>query len=417
VGPPIFFKEEKPDAGNTKTTGATRRIYFKRVHTERLHSFSLCAVKTLKISDMVGIINKISPQFLAESWDNPGLQVGDPKGEVSRIMIALDASQLTVAEAISSKCQLLITHHPLIFKPLKSISAETPTGSSVYSAVKNDLSIVSMHTNYDVACDGLNDELAVRLGLCDFVPLQSQTLQQLVKLVVLVPVDHLERVREAMFAHAESLGDYKECSFSAAGEGTFTPLPGANPFIGNVGQREKVDEFRLELLLTRENVARAVKTLMAVHPYEEPAFDLYPLLNEGKTYGLGRVGKIASPTPLRVFVEQMAARLGCPKLRFVGNPAALIGKVAVCGGSGASLMRAAVRSGADVLVTGDVKYHDARDAQELGIALVDAGHFFTEKIMVEAVARRLEKSLAASGMNGIEVLRCAVEADPFQYFQ
>jgi dinuclear metal center YbgI/SA1388 family protein len=382
-----------------------------------LHSFCLYRMKIAKLSDIVGIINKIAPPGLAESWDNSGLQLGDPTADVSRIMVALDATPAVVESALASSCQLLVTHHPLIFKPQKSVSTATSQGRLIHAAIRGGLAIVSIHTSYDIASGGLNDLLAKRLGLSCCAPLRPTPDRELAKLVVFVPEGHLERVRTALFPHAESLGVYRDCSFAAAGEGTFTPLEGATPFVGTIGSLERVPERRLELLVCRSNVGRAVKALLAAHPYEEPAFDLYPLLNEGETPGLGRIGQLERPVPLADFAVQVGERLSAPGLRYVGDPAAMVKKVALCSGSGASLLREASRAGADCLVTGDVKYHDARDAEELGIALVDAGHFPSEHIMVADVGERLQLMLATAGYPDCEVLSCRVEYDPFKQCQ
>lgn len=371
-------------------------------------------MKIPKTSDIAGIINKIAPVALAESWDNPGLQVGDPAAEVHRIMVALDPTPDVVNSAVAASCQLLVTHHPLIFKPLKSISTATPQGDLIHAAIKAGLSIVSMHTNYDIATGGLNDLLADKIGLPAAVPLQISTARELAKLVVFVPASHLEEVRSALFPHARSLGNYRDCSFAAGGEGTFLPLNGAEPFIGTVGARQQVSEMRLEMLVERSNLPRAIKALLAAHPYEEPAYDLYPLLNDGEKLGLGRVGRLSQAMSLADYAGQVRTVLSAPGLRYVGDPAARISKVALCSGSGASLLREAVRAGADVLVTGDVKYHEARNAEDLGIALIDAGHFPTEIIMVDAIAERLSRALDQAGCNDCQVLPCRVEYDPFK---
>lgn len=370
-------------------------------------------MKMPKTSDLLGIINKIAPTSLAEGWDNPGLQIGDPGADVSRIMVALDATPEVVASAIASSCQLLVTHHPLIFKPLKSISAATSQGSLIHDAIRAGLSIVSMHTNYDIASGGLNDLLAKKIGLTDCVPLQLTASQELIKLVVFVPADHIEHIKSALFPYAEALGNYCNCSFAAAGEGTFTPLEGAAPFSGAVGVPQKVSEQRFELLLERKNLPRAIKALLAAHPYEEPAYDIYPLLNEGEKLGLGRIGRLPDKVPLADFARLIKESLSSPALRYVGDPTAILSKVALCSGSGASLLREASRAGADVLVTGDVKYHEARDAQDLGIALIDAGHFPTEIIMVAEMTRQINSALCTAGYKGFEVMPCRVEKDPF----
>ncbi len=370
-----------------------------------------------KLSDIVGIIGKMAAPGLAESWDNSGLQVGDPAAEINRIMVSLDASPSVVESAIALGCQLLVTHHPLIFKPQKSISSSTPLGRIIHKAISSGLAIFSMHTNYDIAENGLNDVLAARLGLTGCLPLQITSEQELLKLVVFVPEGSLEDVRRVLFPYTENIGAYQDCSFSTSGEGTFTPQNGAKPFIGAVGEAEHTSEHRLELLISRPVLAKSIKALLAVHPYEEPAFDIYPLLNEGKKIGLGRVGRLEKTVSLSEFARQVGVALGMNGLRYVGNPNSQVSKVALCSGSGASLLQAAARTGADVLVTGDVKYHDARDAEDLGIALIDAGHFHTEIIMVDAVSSRLSLMLKKAGFDNCEVLPGSIESDPFKYYQ
>lgn len=371
-------------------------------------------MKTAKLSDILGIINKIAPPELAENWDNSGLQLGDPGSEIKRIMVALEPTIAAISTAISSSCQLLVTHHPLIFKPQSTISTSTPLGKAIHTAIAAGLSVVSMHTNYDSAPGGLNDLLAERIGLYATTPLKTGFRQELAKLVVFVPATHLEPVRSALFPFTLAIGNYTDCSFSSAGEGTFTPGSSATPFIGTAGVRENVAEQRLEVLLDRAMLSKALNRLFSVHPYEEPAYDIYPLLNQGINLGLGRIGKLDQPVTLKSYAVSVAHSLATQSLRYVGDPDAVIRKVALCSGSGASLLHEAVRAGADVLVTGDVKYHDARDAEALGLALIDAGHFGTEIIMAQAIKERLQQQLADSGYMTCEVITYGDEYDPFR---
>ncbi len=371
-------------------------------------------MKTPKVADIVGIINKIAPVTLAETWDNPGLQIGDPAADVSRIMVALDPTPDVVDSAIAASCQLLVTHHPLIFKPLKSISTATPHGALIQKAIRAGVSIVTLHTNYDIADGGLNDLLARKIGLSQCVPLKVTTTCELVKLVVFVPMNHLEKLRSALFPFAAIQGNYRDCSFAADGVGTFTPLDGAEPYVGEVGVLAEVPEERFELLVPRFQVSRVVKALLAAHPYEEPAFDIYPLLNDGEKLGLGRIGHLPQSLTLAEYAGQLKIVLSAPALRYVGDPTATISKVALCSGSGSSLLREAVRSGADVLVTGDVKYHEARDAEDQGLALIDAGHFPTEIIMVNEITQRLDRALVKAGYVNCQVEACRTESDPFR---
>ena len=380
-----------------------------------MHSFHFYCMTNPKLSDIAGIINKKYPFRLAEDWDNVGLQMGDITKTVTRIMVALDPLPQVIASALDHNCDLLITHHPLIFSPLRQITSSTCTGNSLLLAAQGGLALLAMHTNYDIATDGLNDLLADRIGLQQTRPLKVTSRDELVKLVVFVPEEQLVTVRSALLPHAESIGNYQDCSFSAGGEGTFLPLAGAQPTIGTIGKQEKVAEQRLELLLRREQLARAIRTLLAVHPYEEPAFDCYPLLNETAAKGLGRIGWLPEPVVLADWAEGVANQLNCETLRFVGDPGRIIHKIALCSGSGSSLLHDAVRAGADLLLTGDLKYHEARDAEAQGIALLDAGHFGTEILMVTAIQDFLGKAVAQAG-HSVEIIRAECEQDPFKTF-
>jgi dinuclear metal center YbgI/SA1388 family protein len=332
---------------------------------------------------------------------------------VVKIMVALDPLPEVLEAAIQNGCQLLVTHHPLIFSPLRQVTTTGSTGQSVTRAISAGLSIISMHTNYDIAEGGLNDLLASRIGLADLRPLKVTGRAELVKLVVFVPEDALEKVRTALLPHGLSIGNYRDCSFAASGDGTFLPIEGARPSIGEVGRLEQVAERRLELLISRDSISKVLRQLMAVHPYEEPAYDLYPLLNEGQPVGLGRIGRLAAPYSMEQYAAVVAKGLGCKQVRCSGARVDAVRKVALCSGSGASLLRDAARAGADLLVTGDVKYHDAREAEALGIGLIDAGHFATEVIMVEAVSSRLKDELAELRLEA-EVIAYGGESDPFR---
>ncbi|HEY6007060.1 MAG TPA: Nif3-like dinuclear metal center hexameric protein [Geobacteraceae bacterium] len=369
---------------------------------------------TPKVSDILGIINKLAPPRYAEEWDNVGLQVGDATSPAERIMVALDPGREAIAAAVSGDCRLLLTHHPLIFSPLKRVVATDHVGSAVALAIRHDLAVVALHTNYDIAAGGVNDLLAARLGLQSSVPLKVTGREELVKLAVFVPRSHEQQLLAALFPFCGFIGNYRDCSFRTAGIGTFTPLEGAAPFIGETGRRSEVEESRLEVLLRSEDLPAALSALRGAHPYEEPAYDLYQLLNRGTARGLGRLGVLAEATTLERFAAEVKERLGAAGVRYVGAPGRRVRKVALCGGSGASFIREALFQGADVLVTGDLKYHEARDAEALGMAVVDAGHFATERPMVEGLAVQLREQLAVRGY-GAEVLMFTGEREPFSY--
>jgi len=379
-----------------------------------LHSFLLAGNMKPRVLDIIEIIDTIAPFRLAEEWDNVGLQVGDPAAPVSRIMVSLDPGDEAIEAAVAAQCQLLLTHHPLIFRPLQTIDFADPSGALIGKALRNSLSIVSLHTNYDIAEGGVNDLLAARLGVVSTVPLSVTDIESLVKLAVFVPKGYEEKVSQALFRFSDILGNYSECSFRVEGQGTFTPLDGAAPFIGSIGIREYVEETRIEVLLRKVDVEPALAELKSVHPYEEPAVDLYPLLNNGSRKGLGRIGTLKEPLTLELFVSRIKEEFAVEGLRYVGDGSRMLERVALCGGSGSSLLRDAHAQGADVLVTGDVKYHDAHEALALGVALVDLGHFASELPMVEGLVSRLKSELRARDFVA-ELLVCTGEKDPFRY--
>jgi dinuclear metal center YbgI/SA1388 family protein len=308
--------------------------------------------------------------------------------------------------------QLLVTHHPLLFKPLRRLTPEDPVGRVVWNAVRDGVAIISAHTNLDVAAAGLNSWLAERLGLDVSEPLQDSA-GRLLKLVVYVPAGYEEALSEALFAAgAGEIGAYDQCSFRSAGTGTFRPGPGTTPFIGKSGEREAVAEFRLETVVPQRRLSKVLEKLLKAHPYEEVAYDLIPLANPRPDTGLGRIGRLALPLPLAELGARVKAALGCHSVRLTGELERPVHKLAVCGGSGAGLIQEAKRRGADVLVTGDVRYHDARLAEELGLALIDAGHFATEVLAVAGLVAALGKQAAANQWP-LEIIAYEDERDPF----
>lgn len=368
-----------------------------------------------RIQDLVGLIHRLYAPELAEDWDNVGLQVGDPGRALDRVMVALDPGLEAVEAARDAGAQALVTHHPLLFKPVKRLTPDDAVGKVLWAAVRDDVAIISAHTNLDCAVDGLNSWLAQKMGVEQAVPLQAVAGDYL-KLVVFVPVGHEDAVADALFsAGGGQIGAYDQCSFRSSGEGTFRPGPGTQPYIGTVGQREKAEEIRLETIIPKRKLLRVLEKMQKAHPYEEVAYDLLPLQNQVPGAGLGRIGRLAQQASLGEFAARVKDFLGCDHLRLIGADQMPVRKVALCGGSGAFLLQTAHRQGADVLVTGDVKYHEARQAEELGIALIDAGHFATEQLMIEQVTQSLQA--AARQLNwGVAFEAYTGEEDPFRFY-
>ena len=368
-----------------------------------------------RIQDLVGLIHRLYAPELAEDWDNVGLQVGDPGRALDRVMVALDPGLEAVEAARDAGAQALVTHHPLLFKPVKRLTPDDAVGKVLWAAVRDDVAIISAHTNLDCAVDGLNSWLAQKMGVEQAVALQAVAGDYL-KLVVFVPVGHEDAVADALFsAGGGQIGAYDQCSFRSSGEGTFRPGPGTQPYIGTVGQREKAEEVRLETIIPKRKLLRVLEKMQKAHPYEEVSYDLLPLQNQVPGAGLGRIGRLAQQASLGEFAARVKDFLGCDHLRLIGADQMPVRKVALCGGSGAFLLQTAHRQGADVLVTGDVKYHEARQAEELGIALIDAGHFATEQLMIEQVTQSLQA--AARQLNwGVAFEAYAGEKDPFRFY-
>ncbi|WP_378953812.1 Nif3-like dinuclear metal center hexameric protein [Pelosinus sp. sgz500959] len=345
---------------------------------------------SVKCQVIMDAVERLAPRYLAESWDNVGLLLGSPAQKISKILVTLDVTQSVADQAIEDGIDLIITHHPVIFKAFKNIRTDLPQGQLLASLLKADIAVYATHTNLDSAIGGVNDILAERFQLQDAKPLAVSYTEKLYKLIVFIPKTHLEIVRKAMTeAGAGHLGNYSHCTFTTPGTGTFMPLEQAKPFIGQSSTLEFVEEVRLETIVTEKNSRRIIKEMLKAHPYEEVAYDLILLTNSGDTLGLGRIGKLATPMLLHQFVVCVKNSLGIEYASVAGSKEKMIKKVAVCGGSGASLIHKAAFAGADVLVTGDVKYHEAQDALAAGIAVIDAGHFATEQPVVSHVAEYL----------------------------
>ncbi len=347
---------------------------------------------SVKCQVIIDAMDKLAPRSLAESWDNVGLLVGSPTQTINKILITLDVTKAVVDQAVKDDVDLIITHHPVIFKSISAIRTDLPQGQILASLLKANIGVYATHTNLDIASGGVNDVLAAALHLCDVEPLAISSIEKLCKLVVFVPETHVKILGEAiMAAGAGHIGNYSHCSFTTGGIGTFLPLEGSNPFIGNAGTLESVKESRLETIMP-ENISKSViKAMLKVHPYEEVAYDIYQLMNSGERLGLGRVGKLVTPMLLADFASQVKTALGIHSVNVVGACDTLVKKVAVCGGAGASLLHKAAFAGADVLVTGDVKYHEGQDAVAIGMAMIDAGHFATEQPVLLHVEKYLSK--------------------------
>ncbi|WP_371369663.1 GTP cyclohydrolase 1 type 2 [Sporomusa rhizae] len=370
----------------------------------------------IKCRALMAELEKLAPKHLAEEWDNVGLLVGNPEQLIHKAIVALDVDGDVVDEALTVGADMIVAHHPLIFKGIKNIRADLPLGSLLTKLIKNGIAVYAAHTNLDSAPGGVNDILAQKLKLTDIKALTSVHQDKLCKLVVFVPVSHVEKVRMTMSeAGAGHTGNYSHCSFATEGIGSFLPLAGTNPYIGKTGSLEFVPEYRLETIVPMHLKTQVINAMIAAHPYEEVAYDEYLLLNSGASYGLGRIGGLAEPVSLEMFIGQVKAALNITAVKAAGSVTTKITKVAVCGGSGADLIKNAVNAGADVLITGDVKYHEAQQAVAEGLAIIDAGHFATEQPVVECVASYLANFISKNGYS-IEIIASASNRDIFTVY-
>lgn len=338
-------------------------------------------------------MERLAPRSLAQEWDRErvGLSIGSPEAMVQKVMVALDPTQQVIEEALAAGAGLLITHHPFLFRPLSAIRTDQPAGRAIARALAGGLALFSAHTNLDAVEGGVSSVLAERLGLHDVEPLEAEG-EPLLKLAVFVPESHVEAVREALGrAGAGQLGHYSHCTFGTNGTGTFLPGEGSQPFIGRPGVLERVAEVRLETILPERLLNKVLAAMLKAHPYEEPAYDVYPLRNRGQLSGLGRIGRLPAPVSLGEMVGRVKRALDVTHVAYLGDPGATIEKAAVCGGSAGDLVARAAFRGANLFVAGEVKYHEGLSAAESGLAVIAAGHDATERLVVPALAQRLRE--------------------------
>jgi len=344
----------------------------------------------MKIKDITTALEAWAPRSLQEDYDNSGLQVGDPEAEVTSAIVCLDCTEAVVEEAARQGCGLIISHHPVIFKGLKSLVAKSYVERTILAALKHNIALYAIHTNLDNVIDGVNGEIAARLGLKVLHVLDPKP-TQLRKLVTFVPTEHAEALRNALFAAgAGRIGGYHECSYSLLGTGTFRGGEGTQPFVGQMGQRHHESEERVELIYHAPREAAILAALHHAHPYEEVAFDLYALLNAHQQVGSGLVGEWADALDEQVFLAKLKSVFGIQVLRhskLLGKP---IRRVALCGGSGAFLLNKAAAAKSDAYITGDMKYHQFFDVDER-LLLADIGHYGSEQFTMHLIQRRLSE--------------------------
>ena len=336
----------------------------------------------MKISQIIETLEDFAPLDLQESFDNSGLQVGDISQNLRGILLCLDVTEEVLEEAMELDCNLVIAHHPLLFKPIKKLAGKTYIERCIMKACKNDLVIYAAHTNIDNAFGGLNFYLAEKLGLQNLRILNPQK-NDLLKLVTFVPEAQAESVRNALFnAGAGCIGNYDLCSFNVSGKGTFRAGEQTRPFVGNRHEMHTEPEIRIETIIPVQKRAAVLRTLSAVHPYEEPAYDLYPLANDWNESGSGVTGELPFPEEEEAFLQRLKTIFKLQSIKHSSFTGKMIREVALCGGSGAFLIPDALAYGADVFITGEAKYNDYFDVENR-ILLAVIGHYESEIITKE----------------------------------
>jgi dinuclear metal center YbgI/SA1388 family protein len=332
----------------------------------------------MKVGEILSVVRKLAPEKLQENYDNSGLITGSSDIELKGILLTLDITPDSIIEALDNQCNLIISHHPLVFKPLRTLMPGNPEADSLIMAIKHDISIYAAHTSLDNAPDGLNFYIANLLGLNELKTLQPVAAGML-KIVTFCPEDHADKVRTAMFeAGAGHIGNYDCCSFNSSGQGTFRALDGASPFVGKHNQMHFENEIKIETIVPAYLKNDILSALVKSHPYEEVACDVYPLQNISYTYGAGIIGNLKEPLPLDAFLKLVKSEFSTDTLRYasadLNKP---VKRVAFCGGAGSFLIPNALSMNADAFISADFKYHDFLSVKHK-MALIDAGHYETE---------------------------------------
>lgn len=364
----------------------------------------------MKIKDLTSIIEEFAPLAYQEDYDNAGLIVGDPNKEIYSALLCIDVTEDVISEAIHKGVQLIISHHPIVFSGLKRINGKNYVERCIIKAIKNDIAIYACHTNIDSVYQGVNAKICEKLNIQDSKILQPIS-KQLSKLITFVPYDHIEKVREAVFsAGAGVIGDYDYVSYNIDGTGTFRGMEGSNPFVGEKGKIHFEKEVRFETILPKYLKSKVVKALINSHPYEEVAYDIYPMENEFERVGMGMIGKLVEPVDTLTFFNEIKEKFNVKVIRHTKILNEKIQKIAVCGGSGSFLLKKAIAQNADLFITGDFKYHQFFDAENK-IVIADIGHFESEQFTIEIFYELLTKKIPK-----FAVYLTEVNTNPINYY-
>ncbi len=362
----------------------------------------------MAVRDVLRVLDERFPFAHRADWDNVGILLGDPDAPVGSAVVALDATPAAIAECRRRKADLLVTHHPVIFDPLRSVRPDRASSAAAYALARMGTAVISAHTNADVAPRGVSHALARRIGLSGIRPLIPGEPSDACKVAVFVPPDRADAVLSAIDgAGGGRVGAYSRCSFRTRGTGTFLPAPGAAPFLGRPGAEERVEEIRLESVVAGSLVPAVVGAVRAAHPYEEPAIDVVPLKGGALGGGVGAIGDLAAPAPLAGVLERVFRRVRPSWIKVAGPRRKTVRRVAVVAGSGSEFTGAARAAGADLYVTADVKYHQALEAAGGAMPVADIGHGSGEKWILpefgRAIAERFGRTVTC---------RVFMEAEP-----
>ncbi|MGA1978174.1 MAG: Nif3-like dinuclear metal center hexameric protein [Bacteroidales bacterium] len=364
----------------------------------------------MKLKELCSFLDREIPLSFQESYDNSGLQTGIPEREITSALLTLDVTEEVLDEAVAKKCDVIISHHPVIFSGLKRVTGRSVTERIIFKAIKNDVAIYSAHTNLDALPNGVSRKMAEKLDLHK-VKVLSPLKNSLLKLVVFVPESYADKVRESLLeAGAGVTGNYDECSFSLPGKGSFRPGAGTKPFAGEKGKLHFENEIRLETILFTHKKESVIEALMRAHPYEEPAYDIFLLENSNTEAGMGCIGELKSPMDEMDFLKYIDNVFTAPGLRYSKPVGKKISKVALCGGSGAFMTMDAISRGADAFLTADIKYHAFFEADGK-ILLADIGHYESEKYSVEILYDLIIKKFPTFALRFSEI-----NTNPINYF-
>lgn len=364
----------------------------------------------MKIADVISFLETIAPPAYQEQYDNTGLITGQEHWECSGMICSLDATEEVINEAIAKKCNLIVTHHPIIFHGLKKINGKNYVEKAVIRAIKNNVAIYAIHTNLDNVIRGVNGRMAKMLGLQNISILQQKE-NTLKKLFTFVPVDQADQVRNAIFLSGGGhIGNYSECSFNVKGTGTFKGEEGTNPYVGKAGEQHREEEIKIEVIFPGYLENSIVAAMKSAHPYEEVAYDVVDLSNRQPAIGSGVLGELEKETDEAVFLTHVKKVFKLQVIRHTAFLGRAVKKLALCGGAGSFLIPAALASGADMYITSDVRYHEFFDANG-HMVIADIGHYESEQFTIDLLAELLEQKFP-----NFAVLKTRVNTNPLSYY-